>query len=91
MRAYLTTLRGFLAGESVTYRGKGIDYDDARLPVKPTRVPLFLGALGSEMVRLGGELADGIYLSWCTADNVAFDPRPHCGGGGARTFAIPRR
>ena len=71
VRAYLMILRGFLAGESVTYRGSGIDYDDARLPVKPTRVPLYLGALGSEMVRLGGELADGIYLSWCTADNVS--------------------
>ena len=88
MRAYLTTLRGFLAGASVTYRGSGIEYDDARLPVEPTRVPLYLGALGSEMVRLGGELADGIYLSWCTADNVS-STRDRIAEGAARARRDP--
>ena len=88
VRAYLTTVRGFLAGESVTYRGSGIDYDDARLPAEPTRMPLYLGALGPEMVRLGGELADGIYLSWCTADNVS-STRDRIAEGAARAGRDP--
>jgi alkanesulfonate monooxygenase SsuD/methylene tetrahydromethanopterin reductase-like flavin-dependent oxidoreductase (luciferase family) len=71
VRAYLTTLRGFLTGERVTYRGSGITYDNARLPGEPARTPLYLGAVGPEMTRLGGELADGLYLSWCTADQVS--------------------
>ena len=70
VRAYLTTIRGFLAGESVTWDGSGISYDAARLPGPAARTPVYLGAAGPQMVRLGGELADGIYLSWCTTDNV---------------------
>jgi alkanesulfonate monooxygenase SsuD/methylene tetrahydromethanopterin reductase-like flavin-dependent oxidoreductase (luciferase family) len=88
VRAYLTTIRGFLAGASVTYRGNGIDYDDARLPAEPTRMPLYLGALGPEMVRLGGELADGIYLSWCTAENVS-STRDRMAEGAARAGRDP--
>jgi 5,10-methylenetetrahydromethanopterin reductase len=70
VRAYLTTVRGFLAGQSVTWDGSGISYEAARLPGPAARTPVYLGAAGPRMVRLGGELADGIYLSWCTTDNV---------------------
>lgn len=70
VRAYLTTVRGFLAGESVTWDGSGISYEAARLPGPAAPTPVYLGAAGPQMVRLGGELADGIYLSWCTTDNV---------------------
>ncbi len=70
-RAYLVTTRGLLAGDSVTYCGGGICYDSARLAAAPTHTPLYLGAAGPEMTRLGGELADGVYLSWCTPDTVA--------------------
>jgi alkanesulfonate monooxygenase SsuD/methylene tetrahydromethanopterin reductase-like flavin-dependent oxidoreductase (luciferase family) len=69
-RAYLMTLRGFLSGESVTYHGQGLNYDNARLPAQAAATPLYLGVVGPEMARLGGELADGVYLSWCTPDNV---------------------
>jgi alkanesulfonate monooxygenase SsuD/methylene tetrahydromethanopterin reductase-like flavin-dependent oxidoreductase (luciferase family) len=70
VRAYLTTMRAFLAGEPVTYREHGFRYDGARLPAPPAITPLYLGVAGPEMARLGGELADGLYLSWCTPDNV---------------------
>jgi len=70
VRAYLTTIRGFLAGESVTWAGSGISYEAARLPGGSVTAPVYLGAAGPQMVRLGGELADGIYLSWCTPENV---------------------
>jgi alkanesulfonate monooxygenase SsuD/methylene tetrahydromethanopterin reductase-like flavin-dependent oxidoreductase (luciferase family) len=71
VRAYLQTIRGLLAGQSVTFRGSGISYDGARLAGAPAGTPLFLGAAGPEMTRLGGELADGVYLSWCTPESVA--------------------
>lgn len=88
VRAYLTTLRGFLAGERVTYHGSGINYDDAQLPGEPVRTPLYLGAVGPEMARLGGELADGVYLSWCTADNVSMT-RTYIAEGAARAHRDP--
>lgn len=70
VRAYLETVRGFLAGQAVTYHGSGISYDGARLPGEPAGTPVYLGAGGPEMARLGGELADGVYLSWCTPGSV---------------------
>jgi alkanesulfonate monooxygenase SsuD/methylene tetrahydromethanopterin reductase-like flavin-dependent oxidoreductase (luciferase family) len=70
VRAYLTTIRDFLAGETVTYTHSGLNYRDARLSVEAAPVQLYLGVAGPEMARLGGELADGLYLSWCTAENV---------------------
>jgi alkanesulfonate monooxygenase SsuD/methylene tetrahydromethanopterin reductase-like flavin-dependent oxidoreductase (luciferase family) len=69
-RAYLMTLRSFLSGETVTYHGQGINYDNARLPADAVTTPLYLGVAGPEMARLGGEMADGVYLSWCTPGNV---------------------
>jgi alkanesulfonate monooxygenase SsuD/methylene tetrahydromethanopterin reductase-like flavin-dependent oxidoreductase (luciferase family) len=69
-RAYLETIRGLLAGQPVTQHGSGISYDGARLPGEPASTPLYLGAGGPEMTRLGGELADGVYLSWCTPGSV---------------------
>lgn len=70
VRAYLTTIRGFLAGQSVTWDGSGISYTAARLPGPAALTPVYLGAAGPQMVRLGGELADGVYLSWCTPGSV---------------------
>jgi alkanesulfonate monooxygenase SsuD/methylene tetrahydromethanopterin reductase-like flavin-dependent oxidoreductase (luciferase family) len=72
VRAYLQTVRGFLAGEAVTFRASGISYDGARLPGEPAGTPVYLGAGGPEMARLGGELADGVYLSWCTPGSVSW-------------------
>jgi alkanesulfonate monooxygenase SsuD/methylene tetrahydromethanopterin reductase-like flavin-dependent oxidoreductase (luciferase family) len=72
VRAYLTTMRDFLRGEQVTYHDRAVSYEGARLPVRPVPTPLYLGAAGPDMARLGGELADGLYLSWCTPENVSW-------------------
>jgi alkanesulfonate monooxygenase SsuD/methylene tetrahydromethanopterin reductase-like flavin-dependent oxidoreductase (luciferase family) len=89
-RAYVQTVRGLLGGQSVTYRDSGISYDGARLPAAPADTPLFLGAAGPEMTRLGGEVADGVYLSWCTPDSVA-EARAHIAAGAARAGRDPAR
>ena len=36
----------------------------------PTDLPVYLAALGPLMLDVGGELADGVALNWCTADQV---------------------
>jgi alkanesulfonate monooxygenase SsuD/methylene tetrahydromethanopterin reductase-like flavin-dependent oxidoreductase (luciferase family) len=88
VRAYLQTVRGFLAGQAVTYRGSGISYDGAQLPGAPAGTPLYLGAGGPEMARLGGELADGVYLSWCTPGSVS-STRERMAEGAARAGRDP--
>ena len=73
MRDYLTTIKGLLNGETLNYEGKTVTLHGVRLGIKPSfAVPVYLGALGPMMLRLGGELADGISLNWCTPEQVAW-------------------
>jgi alkanesulfonate monooxygenase SsuD/methylene tetrahydromethanopterin reductase-like flavin-dependent oxidoreductase (luciferase family) len=71
MREYITILRGLLAGEKVTYTGT--IYDVAALTIghdfPPT--PIFLAAVGPQMLRLAGAVADGACLNWATPEQIA--------------------
>jgi 5,10-methylenetetrahydromethanopterin reductase len=66
MRDYLITLRKLLAGETVDYAGRAVILRGVQLATRPIAVPLYLAALGPQMLRLAGELADGVSLNWCT-------------------------
>ena len=71
MRDYLTVVRALLAGETVTHEGPAFRLRDASLAVGGLpRVPVYLGALGAQMLRLAGELADGALLNWATTDRI---------------------
>ena len=89
MRDYLSTIRPLLAGESVTYEGTVVTLRRVKLgigPLPPT--PVYLGALGPEMLRLAGELADGVVLNWCTPEQIAWS-RERIKEGAARTGRDP--
>ncbi len=73
MREYLSTVRGLLAGESVTHEGPTASLHGVSLAIDPPpRTPVYLGALGPKMLNLGGELADGLALNWCTPEQIAW-------------------
>lgn len=72
MRDYLVTLRGLLAGEQVDYEGPAVTLRGVQLPWTPPPVPLYLGALGPQMLRLAGAAADGAALNWCTPEQIAW-------------------
>jgi alkanesulfonate monooxygenase SsuD/methylene tetrahydromethanopterin reductase-like flavin-dependent oxidoreductase (luciferase family) len=72
MREYLTTLRGLLAGERVSYDGPSVKLKGVSLGFTPPRVPVYLAALGPLMLRLAGELADGVTPNWSTPDQIAW-------------------
>lgn len=72
MRDDLTILRGLLAGETVTHEGKAWSLRGVRLGFKPPRVPVYLAALGPQMLRLAGELSDGVLPNWCSVEQVAW-------------------
>jgi 5,10-methylenetetrahydromethanopterin reductase len=58
VRDYIEAVRAALAG--------GIAFDPrGGLP------PVWLGALGDRMIHLGGQIADGLILNWCTPERVA--------------------
>jgi alkanesulfonate monooxygenase SsuD/methylene tetrahydromethanopterin reductase-like flavin-dependent oxidoreductase (luciferase family) len=72
MRDYLTVLRGLLAGETVSHDGPAFSVHGASLGAAALpEVPLYLAALGPQMLRLAGELADGALLNWATPERIA--------------------
>lgn len=90
MRDYLNVLHGLLAGETVTYKGPMLHVRDAAVGAAADlpRVPVYLGALGAQMLRLAGELADGALLNWATPDRIAASRRL-VAEGAARTGRDP--
>lgn len=74
MRDQLLALRGLLAGQTVM-RDATFTLHGARLAFHPPPVPVFLGALGPQMLRLAGEAADGAALNWCGPEEVAWSRR----------------
>jgi 5,10-methylenetetrahydromethanopterin reductase len=71
-RRYVEIVKRALSGEAV-----GPDELFGMRHVQLTRLfdsdppPVWLGALGDGMIRLAGEVADGIILNWCTPERVA--------------------
>jgi alkanesulfonate monooxygenase SsuD/methylene tetrahydromethanopterin reductase-like flavin-dependent oxidoreductase (luciferase family) len=64
MRDYLHVLRHALAGEKVSYQGKTLATKNFRLGGKVEgEVPIYIGALNEQMLKLTGELADGVVLN----------------------------
>ena len=89
MRDYLITVRGLVAGDEVTYKGEVVTLRGIKLDISPPPLtPVYLGALGPEMLRLAGELADGACLNWCNPDQIAWS-RERIAEGAARAGRDP--
>ncbi len=64
MREHVEVLRQMLSGKKTTYAGRTLSAKGFRLGGKPVgEVPIYLGALNKQMLRLTGALADGICLN----------------------------
>ena len=89
MRDYVTIIRALVNGETVDHESNSFNLHGASLGIKPPpATPVYLAALGPEMLRLGGELADGISLNWCSADQIAWS-REMVTEGAARSGRDP--
>jgi alkanesulfonate monooxygenase SsuD/methylene tetrahydromethanopterin reductase-like flavin-dependent oxidoreductase (luciferase family) len=89
MREYVTAIRVLVQGGAVEHDGTNVRYNGAKLGINPPpNTPVYLGALGPEMVKLGGEVADGLCLNWCSPDQVAHS-RELANEGAARANRDP--
>ena len=72
IREYVALVREFLAGESVTFAGDFYQCRRTRLGVRlGARTPkIVIGALNPAMLRLAGEVADGVLLNYLPASHV---------------------
>jgi probable F420-dependent oxidoreductase len=62
MREYVTILRQILSGEPTTFEGEIFSVRNFQLMMQPPEKParIYMAAIGPQMTRLAGELADGI-------------------------------
>lgn len=65
MREATDVIRALLAGRPVSYVGEHFVYADATLEVQPVQpqVPIYFAAMGPQMLRLAGRIADGVVLN----------------------------
>ncbi len=71
MRKYATSVRDLLAGKAVNSDGLTLGPLTTALRAGGLpRVPVYLAALGQQMLRLAGEVADGALLNWATPERI---------------------
>lgn len=65
MREAVEVVRALLTGESVTHNGEIFRYRDSVLGARPVqpRVPIYFAAMGPQILRLAGRIADGVILN----------------------------
>jgi probable F420-dependent oxidoreductase len=72
VREMATVLRRALAGERVVFRGETLAVDGFRLSRPPAApVPIHVAALRPGMLRVAGEVGDGVILNWLAPEDVA--------------------
>jgi 5,10-methylenetetrahydromethanopterin reductase len=72
MREIVRVVRALLANETVTYRGEfanldGVELDYVHQERRPKEIPIVIGATGMQMMRLAGEIGDGVLLNYLVA------------------------
>ena len=89
MREELTLLRLLLSGEKVDFDGDFHTVKGFRLGVRlgERRPRIVLAALNPQMLRLGGELADGVLLNYLPASHVPWSVQQVRSGGDATIYA----
>ncbi|WP_146751182.1 LLM class flavin-dependent oxidoreductase, partial [Pseudomonas aeruginosa] len=64
-------LRAALAGERVVWKGETFTVDGFRLTRVPTQpVPIYVAALREGMLKVAGQVGDGVILNWLSPDDL---------------------
>lgn len=89
MREYVALLRECLSGESVTFEGDFWQVKRFRLGVRlGQRKPrIVMAALNPQMLKLAGEIADGVLLNYLPASHITASVEKIRSGGNARIFS----
>jgi probable F420-dependent oxidoreductase len=71
VRETVQVVRAALSGQRVVFRGKTLTVDGFRLTRPPAEpVPIYVAALRPGMLKVAGEVADGVILNWLAAADV---------------------
>jgi probable F420-dependent oxidoreductase len=89
VREYVALVRACLSGERVDFDGDFWSVKGFRLGVRlgERRPKIVIGALGERMLRLAGEIADGVLLNYLPASHVPWSVEQVRRGGDATVYA----
>lgn len=89
VREYVTLVKACLSGEKVDFEGDFYQVKGFRLGLRlgEKRPKVVVGALGPKMLRLAGEVADGVLLNYLPASHVAWSVEQVRAGGDAEVYA----
>jgi probable F420-dependent oxidoreductase len=89
VREYVTLLRACLSGEKVDFAGDFYGVKGFRLGVRlgERRPKIVVGALNPAMLRMAGEVADGVLLNYLPASHVPWSVEQVRAGGDATIYA----
>ena len=73
LRETIAIVRGLLSGGDVAHEGRHFNISSASLgaAAPKERVPIYIAALGPQMLELAGEMADGVLMNWTAESFVA--------------------
>jgi alkanesulfonate monooxygenase SsuD/methylene tetrahydromethanopterin reductase-like flavin-dependent oxidoreductase (luciferase family) len=87
-RDFLATLRPLVHGKTVDYTGTAVSLHGLQLGIKAPPVPIYLAAMGPQMLRLAGELSDGVTPNWSSSEQIVW-MRQHVAEGARRVGRDP--
>jgi probable F420-dependent oxidoreductase len=89
VREFVTLLRECLTGEKVDFKGDFYEVSGFRLGIKlgDRRPKIVIGALNPGMLRLAGEIADGVLLNYLPASHVPWSVEQVRAGGDATIYS----
>lgn len=89
MREYVALLRECLSGEAVTFEGDFWSVKRFRLGMRlgERKPKIVMAALGPQMLKLAGGIADGVLLNYIPVSHVADSIAKVRSGGNAKIFA----
>lgn len=78
LREYVAFLRKALSGQAFTHDGRFFQGIDTQLHFEPLRaaIPIHVAAGGPQMVRLAGEVSDGLIVNMLSAESIQSDVAP---------------
>ncbi|MFQ5967569.1 MAG: LLM class flavin-dependent oxidoreductase [Acidimicrobiia bacterium] len=90
MRETVEVVRRLLNGERVTYAGDFVDLDNVELDFVhqergPRDILIYVGATGMQMMKLTGEIADGVLLNYLVSPGYNREALTQLEAGAART------
>jgi len=90
IRETVEIVRRLMGGGQVSYEGKTFNLQNGSLGFpQEFHVPIYIAALGPQMMELAGELADGVLLNWA-APSYLKEALYHLGRGAARAGRDPK-